>query len=87
MYLLGYDIGTSSIKAILLRIDDGALIASAIYPAKEMDIISLNAGWAEQQPEAWWANVKAATTKVLQLSGAVAVNPGICLGAGSLPGS
>jgi xylulokinase len=51
---------------------DGALAASATSPAKEMDIISLNHGWAEQQPELWWTNVKAATAEVLRVSGAAA---------------
>ena len=68
MYLLGYDIGTSSIKATLLDAADGKLIASATSPAKEMEIISHNPGWAEQDPAKWWTNVKAATSDILSNS-------------------
>jgi xylulokinase len=65
MYLLGYDCGTSSIKATLLDTQSGTVVASAISPEKEMSIIAQKSGWAEQHPEDWWNNVKAATQKVL----------------------
>ncbi|MFZ9034343.1 MAG: xylulokinase [Anaerohalosphaeraceae bacterium] len=65
MYLLGYDCGTSSIKATLLDTQSGTVVASAISPEKEMSIIALQAGWAEQNPEDWWENLKIATQKVL----------------------
>ena len=72
MYLLGYDCGTSSIKASLLGAEDGSIVAAAISPEKEMAIISEKSGWAEQQPQDWWDNVKKATQKVLAESN---VNP------------
>ena len=65
MYLLGYDIGTSSVKASLIHTETGACAASAFYPEKEADIISLQPGWAEQQPETWWENLKTATRMVM----------------------
>ena len=65
MYLLGYDCGTSSIKATLLDTQSGAVVASAISPEKEMSIIAEKSGWAEQHPEDWWENLKIATQKVL----------------------
>ena len=65
MYLLGYDCGTSSIKATLLDADSGAAVVSATSPEKEMAIITENSGWAEQHPKDWWDNVKKATQKVL----------------------
>jgi len=65
MYLLGYDCGTSSIKATLLDAEDGSFVAAAISPEIEMPIIAEKIGWAEQHPEDWWDNVKTATQKVL----------------------
>src|SRR3989339_1583144 len=69
MYLLGYDCGTSSIKATLLEAHSGKSVASAIAPEKEMPIIAKQSGWAEQPPQDWWQNVKHATQKVLIDSG------------------
>ncbi len=68
MYLLGYDIGSSSVKASLVRIDNGACAASAFYPKQEMHITALKAGWAEQDPAMWWENLKLATQEVLKIA-------------------
>lgn len=65
MYLLGYDIGSSSIKASLLNAETGKLAASASSPEKEMEMISRQTGWAEQNPQIWWDNLIAATKKLL----------------------
>ncbi|MDF1698634.1 MAG: FGGY family carbohydrate kinase [Saprospiraceae bacterium] len=65
MYLLGYDIGTSSIKASLLDVDNNSIIGTISYPDREMDIISKQPGWAEQQPEVWWSHLCIATKKLL----------------------
>ncbi len=65
MYLLGYDIGTSSIKASLIDSENGKCVASAFWPEKEAEIISARKGWAEQNPEMWWENLKYATKKIL----------------------
>lgn len=69
MYLLGFDCGTSSIKASLVDAQTGCITASAISPEKEMDVIAHKAGWAEQEPEVWWENVKLACKKVLSIAG------------------
>ncbi|MHC4772811.1 MAG: FGGY family carbohydrate kinase, partial [Planctomycetota bacterium] len=69
MYILGFDCGTSSIKASLLEVATGKVLAAAISPEKEMPIIAVNSGWAEQHPQDWWDNVKLATQKVLAVSG------------------
>ena len=66
MYLLGYDVGSSSVKASLVDADSGKCVASAYYPKHENTIISLKAGWAEQDPESWWENLKLATKDVLE---------------------
>ncbi len=60
-YLLGYDIGTSSIKASLIDVASGTCVASAQAPKNEMLVSSPSHGQAEQDPEDWWQNVKAAT--------------------------
>jgi len=65
MFLLGYDIGTSSIKATLMDAQTQQVLASATAPAKEMEIIAHQVGWAEQHPQMWWENVKAATGEIL----------------------
>lgn len=67
MYLLGYDIGSSSVKAALVDAQTMETIGSVHYPEQEMDIIARQAGWAEQQPEVWWENLMAATSKLFQL--------------------
>jgi xylulokinase len=66
MYLLGFDIGSSSVKASLVDAQSGERVASAFYPKVEMEIKSVQAGWAEQDPEAWWKNLQLATLDVLR---------------------
>ncbi len=62
--LLGYDIGTSSVKASLVDAETGKTLASAQYPDAEAPIIAKQAGWAEQDPEMWWNELKEATKRV-----------------------
>lgn len=64
MLLLGYDIGSSSIKASLLDAADGKLLASATSPATELRIDTPQPGWAEQHPQLWWDHLKAATAEI-----------------------
>lgn len=68
MYLLGYDIGSSSVKASLVNAETGRCEASAFFPKTEADIISIKSGWAEQDPENWWENLKLATRAILKES-------------------
>lgn len=65
MYLLGYDIGSSSIKASLINATTGECVSSEFFPKKEMQIKSVKPGWAEQDPETWWENLKLATQAVI----------------------
>ena len=60
-FLLGYDIGSSSIKASLVEIGSGKTLASAVSPAEEMKIYAPQPGWAEQDPDEWWKQIKLAT--------------------------
>ena len=63
-YLLGYDIGSSSVKAALIRVDTGQCVARAASPRQEMEISAPVVGWAEQQPERWWQEVINATQQL-----------------------
>jgi len=66
MYLLGYDVGSSSVKASLINAESGRSVASAFYPKKEMKIAAPKPGWAEQDPDQWWSNLILATNDVMQ---------------------
>jgi len=70
MYLLGFDIGSSSVKASLVEIRTGTCLAGAHSPEKEMPIQANQPGWAEQDPDMWWRNLKLATAGVLSKAGA-----------------
>ena len=67
MYLLGYDLGSSSVKASILQANNGKCIASAFYPKQEMKMMAAKPGWAEQDPSDWWENAKLATRDVLKM--------------------
>ena len=68
MYTLGYDVGSSSVKATLLNLETGKVEASAFSPKTEMPITALRIGWAEQEPMMWWENLKLATSEILSAS-------------------
>ena len=69
MYLLGYDIGSSSVKASLVNAVTGKCVASAFYPKTEATIIAVKHGWAEQEPSNWWENLKLSTKAIMTESG------------------
>ena len=64
-YLLGLDVGSSSVKASIVDAQTGECLSSAFYPEKEAPIVAVKAGWAEQQPEDWWEYARQAVAKVL----------------------
>lgn len=66
MYILGFDVGSSSVKVSLMNAGTGALVASAFQPKQEMKMIAQQSGWAEQDPENWWAHLKMAVQEVLK---------------------
>lgn len=68
MYLLGYDLGSSSVKASILDAASGKCIASTFFPKEEMPIIAVQKDWAEQNPEVWWTNLKKATADLFNQS-------------------
>jgi len=79
MQLLGYDVGSSSIKACLLDASSGKVVTSATSPETELEIHSPKKGWAEQDPEIWWEHIKKATAMIL---GSDAAHPDSIAGIG-----
>ena len=69
MYLLGYDIGSSSVKASLVNTENGKCVASDFFPKTEATIMAVRPGWAEQDPQSWWDSLKQATLSVLNEAG------------------
>lgn len=58
MQFLGIDIGSSSIKASVIDGETGVCLVSASQPKVDLQINSPLPGWAEQNPETWWGNIK-----------------------------
>ena len=70
MFLLGFDIGSSSVKASLVDAQSGACVATAFAPEHEAPIKAVRAGWAEQDPDSWWRYARQALGEALQKAGA-----------------
>lgn len=66
---MGFDIGSSSIKASLIEAESGRLIASATSPKTEMGMEAVRPGWAEQHPDTWWDHVKNAAAEIRSKAG------------------
>lgn len=64
-YLLGFDVGSSSVKASLVNADNGKQVSSAFFPEKEAPIMAVKAGWAEQDPDSWWQYAKLSLQKIM----------------------
>jgi xylulokinase len=69
MLLLGIDLGSSSVKASVIDGESGKCVATAFYPSDEMKISALKSGWAEQDTEIWWENLKAAIVECTNILG------------------
>jgi xylulokinase len=63
-YLLGIDLGTSSIKAVLVD-GGGSLLAIG---QQQYTIYIPRPGWAEQDPDVWWTAAQKAVKQVLAKS-------------------
>lgn len=68
-YLLGLDVGSSSVKASLVNAETGVVAADAHYPEKEAPIQAIKAGWAEQDPQMWWDNAKKSLADIMARTG------------------
>lgn len=60
MYLLGCDIGSSSVKASIVDVNSGLTVGADFYPKEEAPIKAVKSGWAEQEPDDWWKYLKVA---------------------------
>jgi xylulokinase len=68
-YLLGFDIGSSSVKASLVDVETGEMVATAFFPDHEAPIKAIKMGWAEQNPQMWWDNAKLSLRKIMNKAG------------------
>lgn len=64
-YLLGIDIGTTGVKALL--IDETGGIAARAF--EEYPLLTPRPGWAEQEPEDWWRAVVSSIRKIIAETG------------------
>lgn len=62
MLYLGIDLGTSACKLLLVA-EDGSILNSV---TKEYPLFFPRPGWSEQNPEDWWAAVRAGIPELLQ---------------------
>lgn len=76
MVLLGIDVGTSSVKALILEATSGQTLATA---GQEYPIHASRAGWVEQHPVDWWGATVSAVQKTLD---AAEIEPEIVAGIG-----
>ena len=65
-YLLGIDVGSSSVKASLLDAVSGKCAGSAYYPKTEQRIDSPEPGFAEQDPQLWYDCAKDAVADAIR---------------------
>lgn len=69
-FILGVDIGTSSVKTIIYDVGKSKIIASK---SEEHNLYSPKPGWAEENPEDWWVNtLKSVKSCILESK----INPG-----------
>jgi len=74
MYYIGFDLGSSSVKAALIESGTGKTIGVTNYPEEEMAIFAEQTGWAEQDPNLWWKNCCQVTQKLLAQTGVSSQN-------------
>ncbi len=65
-YVLGIDVGSSSVKASLLEVATGRCAGSAFYPKMEQKIESPQPGFAEQDPQRWYDCARAAVRDAMR---------------------
>ena len=67
-YILGIDVGTSSVKCIIID-EDGRIVSSYTdnYP-----IYTPKAGWSEQKPQDWWEATKKAIRNTIKKDSIIA---------------
>ena len=79
--VLGLDIGTTSTTGALVRLPRQTLALAS----RPVDLVSERVGWAEENPEQWWANVGKIVRELLSLSGVAAADIAAVGVSGMLP--
>lgn len=69
MFLLGCDLGSSSVKASIVEVETGQTVGSDFFPKEEAPIKAVRPGWAEQNPEDWWTYMKQAISGAISKAG------------------
>lgn len=69
MFLLGCDLGSSSVKASIVEVGTGLTVGSDFFPKEEAPIKAVRPGWAEQNPEDWWTYMKQAICGAISKAG------------------
>lgn len=69
MFLLGCDLGSSSVKASIVEVETGQTVGSDFFPKEEAPIKAVRPGWAEQNPEDWWTYMKQAICGAISKAG------------------
>src|SRR5258708_1986391 len=67
-YLLGIDVGSSSVKASFVEVRSGKAIQSVQSPKEEMPMLAPQPGWAEQDPAMWWEHAVKSVREVIEKS-------------------
>ena len=65
MFYIGFDVGSSSIKASLVNAITGFSVSTVQEPAQEMSIQCPKNHWAELDPELWWTHVCNASKRLV----------------------
>ena len=66
MIAIGYDIGSSFVKAALVDTETGKSIERVRVPEVEIPMIANEIGWAEQDPGLWWEYLCDATKSLIK---------------------
>ena len=62
-YVLGIDVGTTALKAIALEREKGIVAQTGMAH----ELLSLQSGWAEEDPERWWTTTLESIRKLLKV--------------------
>lgn len=68
-YLIGIDVGSSSVKASVLNAETGGCAGDAFHPKSEAKILSPQPGFAEQDPQTWYESAKLAVREAVEIAG------------------
>jgi xylulokinase len=79
--VLGLDIGTTSTIGVLIRLPDQTLALAS----RPVTLRSEKVGWAEEDPEQWWANVGEIVRELLRAAGVSPADVGAVGVTGMLP--